>query len=60
MVALEEGQCFFALRRVRLGKISQLPALMAANQVEGTGLPAEAWWRWTRALTLGRLYELMA
>ncbi len=60
MVASEEGQCFIVLRRVRPGKVSRLPALMAANQVGGTGLPVEAWQRWTRAMTLGRLYTWAA
>ncbi len=27
-----------------------------ANQAEGTELPAEAWWNWTRVLTLGSSY----
>ncbi len=60
MVVSEEGQCFIVLGRVRPGKLPYLPALMAENQVEGTGLPAEAWWRQTRALMLGRSYELVA
>jgi hypothetical protein len=59
MVASEEGQCFIALWRVRPGKVLWLPALMAANQVNGTGLPAEVWWRQTRELTLGRSYALV-
>ncbi len=42
MVASEEGQCFIALWRVRPRKVLQLPALIAANQGDGTGLPAEA------------------
>ncbi len=54
------GTVFHALRRVRLRKVSKLPVLMAASQVEGTGLLAEAWWRWTRALMLGRSYVLVA
>jgi hypothetical protein len=60
MVASEEGQCCVALQRVRPGKVLQLPAVMAANQVDGTGLPAEACWRWTRELTLRRSYVLVA
>ncbi len=60
MVASEEGQCFVALQRVRPEKVLLLPALIAANHVDGTGLPAEVWWRWTRELTLGRLYALVA
>ena len=42
MVASEKGQCFIALRRVRPGKVLNLPALIAANQVDGTGLLVEA------------------
>jgi hypothetical protein len=60
MVASEEGQCFIALRWVSPGKVLQLPALIAANQVDGTGLTVEAWWRWTRELMLGRSYMLVA
>ncbi len=60
MVASEEGQCFKALQRVRPGKILYLPALIAANQVDGAGLPAEAWWRRTRELMLGWSYALVA
>ncbi len=37
-----------------------LPALIAANQVDGTGLQVEAWWRRTRELMLGRSYALVA
>ncbi len=34
--------------------------LIAANQVDGTGLPAKAWWRRTRELMLGKSYALAA
>ncbi len=30
------------------------------NQVDGTGLLAESWWRQTRELMLGRSYTLVA
>jgi hypothetical protein len=60
MVASEEGQCFIAMQRVRPGKVLYLPALIVANQVDGSGLLAEAWWRRTRELTLGRSYVLVA
>ncbi len=60
MVASEEGQCFIALRVVRPGKVSKFPALIAANQVDGTGLPSEVWWSRMRELTLGRSYALVA
>ncbi len=60
MVASEEGQCFIVLRRVRPRKVLYFPALIAANQVDRTGLLVEAWWRRTRELTLGRSYALVA
>ncbi len=37
-----------------------MPDLIAANQVDGSGLPGEVWWRWIRELTLGRSYVLAA
>ncbi len=40
-MASEEGQCFIELWRVRPGKVAWFPDLMAANQVDGTGLQAE-------------------
>ncbi len=54
------AQCFIALQRVRSGKVLYLTALIVANQVDGTGLPTEAWGRQTRELTLGRSYVLVA
>jgi hypothetical protein len=60
MVVPEEGQCFIALWRVRPGKVLLLPALIMANQVNRTGLLAEAWWRQKRELTMGRSYVLVA
>jgi hypothetical protein len=58
MVVSEEGQCFIALQRVRPGKV--VACFDFGIQVDGTGLPAEGWWRWTRELMLGRSYKLAA
>jgi hypothetical protein len=60
MVESKEGQRFIALQRIRSGKVALFLALMAANQMDGTGLPAEAWWIQTTALMLGRSYALLA
>ncbi len=42
------------------GKGVIVACFYGSNQVEGTGSLEEAWWRWTRALMLGRLYALVA
>ena len=59
-VSTETGQYFAALAQVRPGQEVELPALMAASQVERMGKPAQAWRYLTSAATLGRSFALRA
>ena len=58
MVALAEGQYFFALVRVSPGHDEYFPAPMALVHVDRTGYPASAWKYQIKSATLGRSYAL--
>ena len=60
MVLDLEGQYLEAWAKDKPGQPEQLPALMAASQLDFTGKPAAAWRYRMRDPTMGRLWALLA
>ncbi len=54
------GAVLHCIAEGEAGKGVKVACFDGCKQVEGTGLSAEAWWRWTVALMLGRLHVLVA